>query len=43
MYIPDSRLIFKIVFISIGDELFSDIYPMKVIDGVFFEVEGKVQ
>ena len=24
-----------------GDELFSDIYPMKVIDGVFFEVEGK--
>ena len=24
-----------------GDELFSDVYPMKVIDGVFFEIEGK--
>ena len=42
MYIPDSRLIFY-DFISIGDELFSDVYPMKVIDGVFFEIEGKVQ
>ena len=25
-----------------GDELFSDTYPMKVVDDIFYEVEGKV-
>ncbi|MCG8621761.1 MAG: translationally-controlled tumor protein [Proteobacteria bacterium] len=28
--------------INLGDELFSDTYPMKVVDDVFYEVEGKV-
>ena len=33
------------VFIDIftGDELCSDSYPMKVVDDVYYEVEGKVR
>lgn len=26
-----------------GDELFSDSYPMKIVDDVYYEVEGKVR
>ena len=26
----------------VGDELFSDIYPMEVVDGIFYKVKGKV-
>ena len=31
-----------ILCVHVGDELFSDTYPMKVVDDVFYEVEGKV-
>ncbi len=30
------------VFVFIGDEMFSDTYKMKLIDGVLYEVYGKV-
>ena len=28
--------------LTLGDELFSDNFPMKLIDDLYFEVEGKV-
>ena len=31
-----------ICFISTGDEMFSDTYPMKLVNDVLYEVTGKV-
>ena len=30
------------VYTSVGDELFSDVYPMKVVHDCLYEVDGKV-
>ncbi len=30
------------IFFFVGDELFSDTYPMRLVDDIFYEVDGKV-
>lgn len=38
-----ATIVYLSVWSNAGDELFSDVYPIKERDGVFYEVTGKVK
>ena len=40
-FVPDVKKNTKLLWFLSGDELFSDSYPIKLVDDLYYEVEGK--